>query len=410
MHTAAPIPLPPRAPAAAPVRSGVHAVCKGLHAEGRPQGTSILFLVDQLTQLGGGERVMFELARRLPAQGFAVSVVSFRGDPDPAVPSLCDGVTFMPLRSCFGIEAARVGLRLRHLIHERRVEIVHTFFETADLYGSLIAKLSGVRHIVSSRRDMGILRSGKHHLAYRLLGPMYSAVLAVSEQVRLQHMQADRLRPQRVKVIYNGIEPARFARKAAGCETRAGLGIPEGARLVSTIANINPWKGVDVFLRCAAEVARVRPDTYFAIAGDFTDAALTADLIALTASLNLQDRVCFLGRVADVNGLLLASDVFCLLSRTEGLPNVVLEAMACALPTVATRVGGTPEVVEDGVTGFLVETEDYAAASRRVLTLLRNSTVAQAMGHAARERVMRNFTVDTMVQKHVEIYDTLLRR
>jgi glycosyltransferase involved in cell wall biosynthesis len=392
------------------MRSGVHAVCNDLHDADAAARPSVLFLVDQLTELGGGERVLFELARRLPAHGFAVSVVSFRSRPDPAVFDLCDNIDFMPLRTCFGIEAARVAWRLRRLICDRHVEIVHTFFETADLYGSLVAKLSGVRHILSSRRDMGILRSGKHHLAYRLFGPMYSGVLAVSQQVRTQHMKTDRLRPDRVKVIYNGIDPARFAQPQHGLEARASMGIPEGARLVSTIANINPWKGIDVFLRCAAEVARARQDTYFAIAGDFTDVALATELLKLTGSLNLRDRVRFLGRVPDVRSLLHASDVFCLLSRTEGLPNVVLEAMACALPTVATRVGGTPEVVDEGLTGFLVENEDHAAAAQRVLALLAHPAARHAMGQAAQERVMRDFTIQTMIQKHVEIYDSFLRR
>jgi glycosyltransferase involved in cell wall biosynthesis len=114
--------------------------------------------------------------------------------------------------------------------------------------------------------------------------------------------------------------------------------------------------------------------------------------------------------VPDVRSLLHASDVFCLLSRTEGLPNVVLEAMACALPTVATRVGGTPEVVDEGLTGFLVENEDHAGAAQRVLALLAHPAARQAMGQAARARVMRDFTAQSMIEKHVEIYDSLLRR
>ncbi len=410
----APLISPPTEPADSSsttlVHSTAHPVCKPLQLKPRRTPVPILFLVDQLTELGGGERVLLELARRLPPREFSTSVISFRDQPNPAAFDLCGHVEFMPLQAAVGLEAMKVAWRLRALIQERDVKIVHTFFETSDLYGTLVAKLARVRHVVSSRRDMGILRTPKHRLAYRLLGPVYSRVVTVSEQVREQNIQADHLRRDRVETIYNGIEADRFLAPPRGPAARQQLDIPETALLVTTIANINVWKGLDVFLRCASEVTHRRDNVYFAIAGDFTDAKLTEELRLLADSLGVRERVRFLGRVPDVRTLLSASDVFCLLSRTEGFPNAVLEAMACALPVVATRVGGTPEAVDEGRTGMLVESEDHRAAASKVLALLQNPTVRDAMGRAARQRVLREFTVQTMVSKHVDLYNSLLER
>jgi L-malate glycosyltransferase len=380
------------------------AACTCLQAE-----RSILFLVDQLTELGGGERVLFDLVRELPHYGFRIAVITFRGKVDPAAFALCDNLRVLPLSSCFSLSALRVAAALRTLIRRERVDIVHTFFESADTYGALVARLSGVPCLVSSRRDMGILRSTKHHLAYRLLARTYDAVLAVSEQVRRWHLETDRLREEQIRTIHNGLAIDRFRTAIDPNAARRALGLPVDKPLVTTVTNINMWKGVDVFLRAVALVHRTHPDAVFAIAGDWTDAALVAELQDLAHSLGIAECTYFLGRVADVPSLLLASNVFALLSRTEGFPNVVLQAMAASLPVVATAVGGTPEAIDDGVTGFLVCNQDARAAATHITTLLCDEDLRQRIGAAGRRRVEQDFSLQEMVRKHVALYDALLQ-
>ena len=393
----------PPARAAADCRQPA-ALCKSLH---NPR--SILFLVDQLTQLGGGERALFDLARGLADLGFRVSVVTFRGNADPAAFALCDNITILPFASCFSREAVRVALQLRRLIRREHVDIVQTFFESADIYGAIVARLSGVPIVISSRRDMGILRSARHRVAYRLLGRGYSAVLAVSDQVRRWHTQADHLRSDRVHTIHNGISVDRFDAAMDRSATRRAMGLPVNVPLVATVANIEAWKGVDVFLRAAAMVRQSHPDAAFAIAGAWSDAELVAALRQQARSLGIADCTWFLGRVADVPSLLLASDVFTLLSRSEGFPNAVLEAMAARLPVVATAVGGTVEAIEDGVTGFFVPYADAAAAAAHIVALLSDDSLRRTVGAAGRHRVERSFSLLQMVRKHADLYDALLK-
>jgi len=115
-----------------------------------------------------------------------------------------------------------------------------------------------------------------------------------------------------------------------------------------------------------------------------------------------------LGRVEDVPTLLRNTDIFALLSRSEGFPNVVIEAMAASLPTVATHVGGTSEAVVDGVTGFLIANEDHNCAAEHIMQLLHSAELRKQMGTAARTRVEDKFSIQAMVSQHVEVYDALL--
>lgn len=383
---------------------------------------SILFLVDQLTEMGGGERMLLALARALAARGHAPAIVTFQGRLHPiaaeavrplaamaeARPGECP-VCVLPLRRVWDAKALRVAGALRGLIRARQPAVVHTFFETADLFGGAIALSCGAPALVSSRRDMGILRRGKHALAYRLITRRCGRVLAVSDQVRAEVLRRDHGRPARVLTIPNGVDLAPFLAPGPPVrESRAALGLPPAGPLITTIANLQPWKRLDWFLACAALVLKQQPDVHFAIAGQWSDTALHGELLALAASLGIAGRVHFLGPVPHAAALLRASTVFCLLSGTEGFPNVVLEAMAAGLPVVATRVGGTPEAMLEGQTGFLVEPGDHGAAAGHVLALLADQQLRARMGRCGFVHARECFSLERMVDRHESVYQAVL--
>jgi glycosyltransferase involved in cell wall biosynthesis len=255
---------------------------------------------------------------------------------------------------------------------------------------------------------MGILRSKKHDLLYKIITPLYGHVFAVSHKVARWHQQRDGISLKRISVVHNGVILDKYSRALDRRAVRLSLGIPEDALLVTTVANINPWKGVDVFIEAAAIVWKQNPNIVFAVAGDWTDGAHLAELRARAESLGITNSVHFLGRVEDVPSLLRSSDVFALLSRSEGFPNVVIEAMAAAIPVVATDVGGTAEALIDGVTGFLVKNEDHLNAASHLLSLLNDSEKRKSFGLAGRLLVEDRFSIRTMVERHVEVYDAIL--
>jgi glycosyltransferase involved in cell wall biosynthesis len=188
------------------------------------------------------------------------------------------------------------------------------------------------------------------------------------------------------------------------------LGLEQTAPLIMTVANLRYVKGIDVLLRAISMVRREFPAVVFAFVGESLDAGYARELFALTAELGITQNTRFLGPRTDVFSLLKMADVFCLPSRTEGLSNALLEAMACGLPCVATDVGGNAEVLADRQSGFLVPSERPEVLAERLLALLRDQNLRRRMGNCGRQIVQERFTVQHMVDRLGMLYDDLLHR
>jgi TonB family protein len=333
----------------------------------------ILYLIDVLWGLGGAEGVLLRIPKLLPKDRYRCTIGTFRlRSASPVFDQLPCPIREFPVNRVFGMGALRAALDLRRFIRSERVQIVHTFFESADLLGGLVAKLSGVPVVISSRRDMGILRSTRHHIAYRLMSPLFDQVHAVSGAVRQQTIRADRIDPDKVVTVPNGIEIEKLdAANSAGALHRS-LRLEDASPLIVSVGHIRRVKGFDVLLRAAAEVCQVYPKATFLIVGSVQEPDCDRDLRDLVRQLDLERNVRFLSKMENesVWSLLKLCDVFCQPSRSEGMSNALLEAMGCGLPCVATAVGGTPEVLEDGRTGYVVPREDHHAAANRILALL----------------------------------------
>jgi glycosyltransferase involved in cell wall biosynthesis len=361
----------------------------------------ILYLIDVLWGAGGAERALLRTAQLLPQDRYRLTVGTFRLRPALAMEADfgCPVIEF-PLGRVTGRNVLRTAARLARFIRRERVDLVHTFFETSDLLGGLVAKLSG-RPVISSRRDMGFLRRGRTQWAYRMLGSMFDEIQTVSEAVRHEMISRDRLNPDRVVTIPNGIP---FGLPAA--KTRL-----EGASpVVLSVGNIRRIKGTDVIIQTARRVAAWYPGVRFLIAGSDHDERYAAEMRALVKHLGLEQQVRFLGNVEDIAPLLERADLFCLLSRSEGMSNALLEAMSASLPCVATAVGGTPEVMAGELRAMLVPSEDPDAAACKIIELLSNPAEARRMGRMARARVESNFTAQRMVENLALRYDHLLKR
>jgi len=369
----------------------------------------VLYIIDQLCQLGGAERILLEMTRRLSADRFRSSVLTFNLNPQlEALRAFSVPLYNLPLVRTHDLNAAKVTIRLRRLIRRENVSIVHTFFETADLWAAPIAKLSGCPILISSRRDMGILRTRKHRLAYPFVNRLFDRVLAVSEEVRSYCIQRDRLSPQQVETLYNGVDMAELDEKAASGNRLELLGLQAGVPVISTLANIRSIKGIDILVRAAKRVCVEIPEAKFLVVGRVLEPRTMSDLRAQVESLQLVDNFRFVGELANPFPVLRVSNVFCLPSRNEGFSNALIEAMGCGLPCVATRVGGNAEALEEGKSGYLVASEDADAMADRILRLLQDPISAKRMGEAGRESVRARFSMDAMMNRLMGIYDELL--
>jgi len=370
---------------------------------------SVMFAIDQLRQLGGAERMLFEIVRRLDPDRFNATIVTFDLLPELDLPAEVRGkLLCVPLQKTYNWHAIHAAVELRKHLRQRQAEIFHSFFETSDLWAAPIARLSGCPILVSSRRDMGILRKRKHALAYPAVNPLFNKILAVSEQVRRFVIEHDKVSPSRVEVLYNGIDLDCLALQARAYSARDRYSIDPQSALVTCLANVRTVKGLDVLVRAAAIVIREIPHVQFVVAGKVLEAATMDALALLTKTLNLGSSFRFLGPVENPFPLLRESDLYVLPSRSEGFSNSLLEAMASGLPCVATDVGGNAEALTDGHSGFLVKSEDYLTMADRILSVLRDKQRAREMGTCAHNVVRLHFSLSAVVDRLMEIYDELL--
>jgi glycosyltransferase involved in cell wall biosynthesis len=289
----------------------------------------------------------------------------------------------------------RITYRLSREFARGRADVVHTHNNNPLIYGGPAARLAGVPAVIQTRHGQAIGTSRRHRALFRFACMFANRVVCVSAD-SMWLSAAEGVANRRLVVIRNGIDTSRFAY----------LGPSPGGPVV-VVGRLVPAKGVDTLLRATARVIRTRPDFRLEIAGD---GEARPGLEQLAGELGLGDRVRFLGTVRDVPELLARASALALPSLSEGISLTLLEAMARGLPIVATRVGGNPEVVEDGVSGRLVPAGDPDRLAEELLGVWPVSDQTRAMGRAGRERVERLFDVRRMVAEYETLYLRLTQR
>lgn len=296
--------------------------------------------------------------------------------------------------------------RLYRLLRRERPTILHSWMFHANVPGRVIGRLAGVPIIITSRRNVEIGGEMRERLL-RWTAGLDDKVIAVCELARRAQIERTHAAPQNVVTVHNGLDVAEFGtlNPEARATTREAFGIPPTAPLVGSVGRLHPQKDFATLLKAMVCVRDRLPDAHLLLVGD---GDLKPELVSQARSLELAQTVTFAGHRTDIPEILSAVDLLVLPSLWEGLPNALLEAMAAGLPVVATAVGGTPEVVVDGVTGFLVPPRDPQALADAILRLLRDPELRQRMGEAGRARVAAHFSIEQMVHKTEALYEQLL--
>jgi glycosyltransferase involved in cell wall biosynthesis len=374
-----------------------------------PSKAKVLYLIDELLGSGGAEGALSKIVRHLPRYGFSCAIGTFKLAKNPEFLSRfpCPLYEF-PIRRVYDWRALRAILKLRKLVAREQFDIIHTMFPASDLWAGPIAKFGSRTLLVSGRRDLGIVRGSKHDLAYRWLRNQYDQVQAVSDAARQACILRDGLGPEKVFTVHNGIEVEEILRVEPFPNLAERFGLhSKGPTVISSSGQLWNVKGVDILIRAAAVVCQQMPETNFLIAG-WAGTDYAREMQELIGSLGLVSNVKLIGQLPTILSILKSCDIFCLLSRSEGLSNALLEAMACGLPCVVTSVGGNPEVVEDRHSGILVAAEDVEGSANRIMELLQNPSMRVEMGKQGQLRATRDFSVDSMVSRMAALYDQLL--
>lgn len=286
--------------------------------------------------------------------------------------------------------------KLASRIREFRPQILHTWMFTSNAYGRIAAAGAGVPVWIASERAVDSWKTWPYRVTDRLLAPFTARVIANCEAIRTFLVDEIGIPRSRIDVIANGVEAQRFAAKAH----RAAREITfcSAGRLV-------PQKRMDLFVLA---LARLRDRGFRAKARIAGEGPLRGELEQLIARLDLGDQVDLCGAVEDLREFLGAAEVFLLASDWEGLPNVVLEAMASGLPVVATAVDGSADLVLDGVTGLLTQPGDVESLANAMGILAGSADLRRTMGQAGRERVEKEFSMERMVERYEALYQELL--
>jgi len=349
-----------------------------------------LLVVHTILQLntGGMEKLLVEFARHADRSRFQLRFVSMTSRGRFADDIEAMGWPVVALKEPEGLRPGFV-LRLSRLFREWGPDVVHAHNTKPLIYCGPAARLAGVPSIVYTRHGQRQGARPGETLLYRLTVPTaHRAVCVSADGARLAIREG--VPSERVRAIWNGIDTSRFV--FAG---------PTAGGPAVMVGRLSPEKSVDTLLRAAAIIVRDQPAFRLEIAGD---GPCMRELQALARELNLGAHVRFLGEVRDVPSLLARASLSVLPSLTEGISLTLLEAMACGLPVVATRVGGNPEVVADGETGILVPPASPEEMARAILRVYGDAGLGRKMGAAARRRVESCFDARRMVGHYEDLY------
>lgn len=347
---------------------------------------------------GGLERVVVDLVAAARPSRRRPAVVCLEGPGELAEEAERLGADVVTVGKRPGLDWS-VGGRIRRALGRLGPDVVHTHQVGALFYAGPAARRAGLAVVHTEH--------GKHYAARRrtrLLGRIAARhadrFCCVSRDIA-EEVVACRVAPGRkVHFVPNGIDTARFARAGAGDAVRA-LGVPGGAPVIGTVGRLSEIKRQDLLVRAVARIGGGRPAPHLVIVGD---GPLRGDLRDLAEALGVAGRVHFAGYQADPAGYLAAFDVFALTSRSEGMPLSILEAWAAGKPVVASRVGGVPQLVEDGRTGILFPPGDEARLAEALARLLADPDAARRLGRAGSEEVRARYDLAAMAAAYDRHY------
>lgn len=353
---------------------------------------------------GGLYGAEFMLMRAVAAQrkqgiDAAIGDVTAAGRASPLADAARQrGLPVIPFVMRDGFDPAGAS-RMFRALRDQGCEIIHSHGYKMNVHVGMLASSLRWARTVATVHGWTATRGFGKAMLYQWLDARalraFNHVVFVSPAMKNRE-QLKSLR--RVSVIENGIE---FGTSTAGRRTAPA---PQDTRVL-VVGRLSPEKGFDLMLRAAARLRSQGKVGHLTIAGD---GALRAELTALAASLRIADSVTFAGFVDDMDALYASHDVLVLSSRTEGLPMTLLEAISQRLPVVATRVGGMPDVLDDGAGGVLVPPENAEALADGIASVVDNPEAARARAEVAWQRARARYGVESMARQYIDVYSHLL--
>lgn len=373
---------------------------------------NILFIIDYFHGTGGTERHLTHLVHHLRQDIFSCSVVIFDLVENRWVDSIrAQGVpvVHIPVGREYTPSALVRASELSNFIRNNRFDIVQTFHQKSDTFAAVITKLSGIKHIVSSKRDIGQLKRPRHFFVNRLLRSLFERVIVVADAVADVVALKEQMPRNKIVKIYNGVDEQAFSPSTFNerMQARTQLGFADDDFLVGMVARMHPNKNFDVFLEGAMKALEAIPSLKILAVGG---GPLLEYFRENYRSEVAESVIFFPGDVSDVTPYMRALDVGCLVpGNNEGFSNSIIEMMAMGLPMIVTDVGGNAEAVIDGQNGMVIPPRDSDALCSGLTEIYRHPEMRLEMGRKSRQLVEERFTLRQMCVNHENLYLSLLQ-
>ncbi len=294
------------------------------------------------------------------------------------------------------------------LIKKRHIHILRTHKYRANLYGRLAGWLAGVNvmiaslHIDYGNKDEYLGR----RISNRLLSNVTDKIIAVSESVKRDAIKYDRIEPLKISVIRNGVDTDKFDGAKFPDNIKNEFSVTEKDIVIGFVGRIVNSKGLIYLINAFSQLKKTYDNISLFIVGD---GSLRDDLEKEVKKIAIHNNVVFTGKRRNIPDFLSCFDIFVLPSIKEGLPNSLLEAMAMGKPIVAAKVGGIPEVLQNGTTGLIVPPRDPESLAKAIKSLIDDEHRAKNIGNAARKFILENYSIKSTVQKWQTLYISILK-
>jgi L-malate glycosyltransferase len=365
--------------------------------------------VTQTLYLGGLETFILEFCKHIDRNMYNVSVLCFNGYDEKHKEYLeAHGVPIY-LITKQGRYDFRFFFRAAAFLKEKKVDIMHThggcFF-----YSSIVGKLAGIRSMVYTAHGMPIVSGFQIRIEDMLSCFLTDSIIAVSNEVADDMKSRLKAFTRKIEVIINGIDTDKFrsiADMTAMTERRKVYGLPQQRKIVGSVGRLENVKNYTMLLRAFAKVIQFYGnDAHLVLVGNGSE---EENLKKFANELKIGERVSFLGLRYDLPDIYPLFDLFTLSSLTEGTSLSLLEAQSCGVPAIVTEVGGNSSIIKDGVNGFLCASGDHDTMAAKIHQLLNNDAERLKMKISAREKILTEFDMNSMMKKYLQVYHDCLQ-
>ena len=367
----------------------------------KERGTMKILALQSGTRIGGTELMAFSTLSRFDHRNFEITVCF-----------LCREGPLSDLYRAQGIKVLHLGngvsfastWRLWKFLTRTHFDLIEIYGLRVNVIGRLIGRLTGHRRMVTLQRSVDTWRRFWHIWLDRLTSRWITLYVSNTQAAANRLQATEKIHPSKIKVIENGINTSAFDQTKKGL-VRAELAIELTRPVVTCVANFKEVKGHRFLIDAIDAIRNQYPNICLWLVGD---GPLRPEIERQVNRLKLENVVMILGQRSDIPEILADTDIFVLTSLWEGMPNAVLEAMAGQLPVVATRVGGIPEMIVDGESGYLVPPGDPTAIVDALASLLDDPKHRHEMGNAGYLRVRSYFNIDAKVREFENTYQALI--